>query len=231
MGRIFITGDCHGKFNFLEDFCRKNETTRDDILIILGDAGINYYLNKTDRKLKQYISSLPITLLCVHGNHEARPSTLPGYSLIKMWGTWCWFEEEFSNIFFPMDGPITINGYDCLILGGAYSVDKYYRLMNNWTWFKDEQMSEEVKKHIMYYINNTNNSFDYIFSHTAPLNYEPRYLFLSTVDQSTVDKSMEEFLQEVYDKIDFKMWYFGHYHDDNMLASNLRIVYNDIIEL
>ena len=42
---------------------------------------------------------------------------------------------------------------------------------------------------------------------------------------------MEEFLQEVYDKIDFKMWYFGHYHDDNMLASNLRIVYNDIIEL
>ena len=79
---VFITGDCHGKFNFLEDFCRENETTRDDILIVLGDAGINYYLNKTDRKLKQYISSLPINIsrqntIFDNGENAAKFSTGP----------------------------------------------------------------------------------------------------------------------------------------------------------
>ena len=91
-------------------------------------------------------------------------------------------------------------------------------------------MSFEDKQRILSIIEK-NNSFDYIFSHTAPLNYEPTYLFLPMIDQREVDKSMEEFLQDVYDKITFKRWFFGHYHDDKILTSNLRLMYNDIIEL
>ena len=91
-------------------------------------------------------------------------------------------------------------------------------------------MSEETKQYIRE-LTDEINSFDYILSHTAPLIYEPRYLFLSVIDQSTVDKNMENFLQEIHDKITFKHWYFGHYHDDNRLASNISILYNDIIEI
>ena len=49
MGRVFIRGDCHGSFAFLRDFCKENNTTVEDTLIILGDAGINYFLDKRDR--------------------------------------------------------------------------------------------------------------------------------------------------------------------------------------
>lgn len=79
-----------------------------------------------------------------------------------------------------------------------------------------------------------NNSFDYILSHTAPLNYEPRYLFLSIIDQSTVDKSMENYLQWIYDNIDkeyLTLWGCGHYHSDTWLSEKIRLFYNDIVEL
>ena len=75
--RLFITGDRHGRFDDLEYFCQANNTTEDDALIILGDAGILYYgENKTHEKyLKAWLSRLPITILCVRGNHEARPQS------------------------------------------------------------------------------------------------------------------------------------------------------------
>lgn len=40
---FYITGDTHRDFERIILFCLENKTTRDDVLIILGDAGINYY--------------------------------------------------------------------------------------------------------------------------------------------------------------------------------------------
>ena len=70
MGRYFLTGDTHGNFNRIMYFCQRMSTTEDDVLVILGDAGINYYLGEKDRALKEVLSRLPITLFCVYGNHE-----------------------------------------------------------------------------------------------------------------------------------------------------------------
>ena len=36
---IYITGDTHGDFSRIERFCEKFQPSRDDIMIILGDAG------------------------------------------------------------------------------------------------------------------------------------------------------------------------------------------------
>lgn len=45
---IYITGDTH------RDFSRLYGKTfnKDDVLIILGDVGINYFLNAEDKKIK-----------------------------------------------------------------------------------------------------------------------------------------------------------------------------------
>ena len=48
---VFLTGDTHGNFDRIKRFCGLNNTTKDDVLIILGGAGINYYLNERDYKL------------------------------------------------------------------------------------------------------------------------------------------------------------------------------------
>ena len=76
---IYITGDKHGDYRDVFDFCYKNKTSKDDIMIILGDAGINYHLDYRDYILKNSLLQLPITLLCIHGNHEERPENVDGY--------------------------------------------------------------------------------------------------------------------------------------------------------
>ena len=83
---FYITGDTHRDFGRIEDFCAAWHTTKDDVLIILGDAGINYFGEPRDRLLKQGLAALPITLFCVHGNHERRPGTISSYSVQEWHG-------------------------------------------------------------------------------------------------------------------------------------------------
>lgn len=45
---IYITGDTHSDFSRFENFCRKMEPSADDVMIILGDAGLNYYNGSMD---------------------------------------------------------------------------------------------------------------------------------------------------------------------------------------
>ena len=41
MGRVFITGDTHRQFHRLKNFCNQVDTSTEDIMIILGDVGLN----------------------------------------------------------------------------------------------------------------------------------------------------------------------------------------------
>ena len=40
---VYLTGDTHGRFERIACFCRDNHTTREDVLIILGDAWMRSY--------------------------------------------------------------------------------------------------------------------------------------------------------------------------------------------
>ena len=79
---IWLTGDTHGHFERIEAFCREKQTTVDDILIILGDAGFNFGGGARDLALKTYASQFPITIFSLHGNRENRPQNIPGYSWV-----------------------------------------------------------------------------------------------------------------------------------------------------
>jgi len=76
---IYITGDTHGRFERVEAFCERFRTKREDVLIILGDAGINFSGGMRDSLKKRFLEELPITLFCIHGNHEQRPGTIDTY--------------------------------------------------------------------------------------------------------------------------------------------------------
>ena len=103
---IYITGDTHGEFGWLDQFCKENTTGYDDILIILGDAGINFSGGSRDEKLKDFLLRLPIILFCIHGNHERRPQTLPGYQEVDWHGGKVYRQIEYPNLLFAKDGEI-----------------------------------------------------------------------------------------------------------------------------
>lgn len=230
MGKFYITGDTHGNFNRIKYFCEKFETTKDDILCILGDAGINYYLNKKDYMLKQVLQDMPITFFCIHGNHEERPFNISTYITKKWNGGIVYYEEKFPNILFAKDGEIyNINGKSILVIGGAYSVDKEYRLLKGWSWFKDEQPNKEIVKYIEKQITKQRH-FDIVLTHTCPIKTEPRHMFLPFIDQSKVDKTTELLLQRIADWITFDNWYFGHFHGhwDN---GKYHMLFEDYVEV
>ena len=97
---IYITGDTHGNFLRVEEFCRRFQTSREDILIILGDAGINFSDRYYDALKKKLLESLSITIFAIHGNHEQRPYTIDSYRE-KLWrGGTVYYEAEYPSLLF-----------------------------------------------------------------------------------------------------------------------------------
>ena len=233
MKRVFVRGDCHGDFSWLPQWCENVHSTYDDYLIILGDAGINYYLDKRDKKRKEWISSCAVNIISVQGNHEERPRNIESYNLSYLGNGpidgYFWIEENYPNIMFPDNGDFYLYDKRFLVADGAYSADKFYRLSNGWSWFEDEQMNDEDKKKIEAAIKQSPH-FDFILSHTCPRILEPIHLYINNLDQKTVDKTTEDYLQEIYNQVSFGRWYFGHFHSDetNGLDSKVRMKYKDI---
>jgi 3-oxoacid CoA-transferase subunit A len=218
MAVFIITGDTHGDFRRVGALCDKLKTTKEDVLIVLGDAGINYYGGKKDKKLKHELTELPITMFCIHGNHERRPESLGSYKEEKWCGGIVYLEPEYPNLMFAKDGEIyEINGKKCIVIGGAYSVDKHYRLSNNWGWWPDEQPTDDTKRRVEQQLDSASWRIDAVLSHTSPLKYEPREVFLSFIDDSEVDKSTEIWLDYVEDRLDYDHWYCGHYHTNKSI--------------
>lgn len=214
---IKITGDRHGNFSDLIKMSKSGELTSDDVVILLGDAGLNYFGDNRDSYLKLKVNNCGFKLFCIHGNHERRPSE-PTYKKVEFMGGQAWCEPEFENLIFAIDGEVyNFGGMSTLVIGGAYSVDKYYRLARGARWFSDEQPSEEVKKHVEEVCANRDWNVDVVLSHTSPIKYEPREWFLAGVDQSTVDNSTEKWLDTIEDKLDYKKWYVGHYHGEKVI--------------
>lgn len=236
--RVFITGDIHGSLERIENLCEDCETTREDAVIILGDCGFNYWGDRREQHLKKCAAKLPITFLCVRGNHEERPESRRNMKFVEISydpivPNGYFFEEEYPNILYVADGSILeLNGKSCLFVGGAYSVDKYYRLERGWNWFSDEELTSEERCNILDKVDHR--TFDFIFSHTCPSSEIPTDTFLPFIDQSKVSRAMENFFETLKNIVDFKAWYWGHFHIDRGIYENgrrTRCVYNDVLLL
>lgn len=234
MGRLFVTGDTHGYFRRIRNLCKEKNTTIDDIVLICGDAGINYHLNGYDVETKQNLAKLPITVLILHGNHEERAWNVTGYTRkVHTVGNnhiLGYSQEEYPNLIFLEDFLIQrLNDEYCLFLGGAYSVDKFYRVALGHKWFPSEQMSVKEMKTVLNTLS-VMPKMDYVFSHTCPYKYIPVEAFLPSIDQSTVDQTTEKFLDAVEDMIDYDKWICAHWHIEKEI-DKVRFIFEDVIEI
>ena len=58
----------------------------------------------------------------------------------------------------------------------------------------------------------------------------PYEVFLENANQLDIDKSTEEFLDEIEINTKYQKWYCGHYHADKQV-DKIRFMMNDIEEL
>lgn len=249
---IYITGDKHGDFKQLAENLENIEITKDDTFIILGDSGLNYFAYKPTNQAKYYkreLNSMILknkliktfrrccgaipTIFVLNGNHEARAKLISSYKRKEWNGGYVYYEEDFPEILFADEGNVyQIEGKSFLVIGGAYSVDKYYRLQIGERWFPEEQLSNKEKKAILDLVKNKRNVYDYVLSHTSPKKFIPTDALLSTIDQNTVDHSMEDFLDDVEQDIFWEEWFVGHFHIDKEITGfgykKIHFLYEDI---
>ena len=240
MNKRYICGDIHGNILSVENIWRRRGKQVDgsDVLILLGDVGANYYLNGRDSKFKKKLGRYGFTYFCIRGNHEERPENCAAahpddWHQENFFGNTVWVENKYPYIKYALDQPAEykIDDKSVLVIPGAYSVDKEYRLQRGWTWFKDEQLSynERVESY-----NLLNKTYNYVLSHTCPTSWMPyiRDLFLSQLDQGKIDKTMENYLQYMASNIHWDHWYFGHYHDNRDIPGmNATMLFNQELEL
>lgn len=234
-----ITGDTHGlnalRIKNIKLNCNITNLKETGI-IILGDAGFNYSFDIGDKRAKEFANNEDIPIYCVRGNHEERPENVFGITKIydeNVKGlVYC--EPHYPNIKYFIDGNVYCltdgnRKLKTLVIGGAYSVDKYYRLSRNHTWFESEQLTSQEKQIIKERA--VDRSYDLVLSHTCPLSWQPTDLFIVGLDQSTVDNSMELWMDELKDLMNWDVWLFGHYHADRFVRPHVEMYYTSYEDL
>ena len=232
VNRVFIRGDTHSDFSWLPQWCEENQTTTNDILIILGDSALRFEGadNWREKNRKKKVAAQPITIFCVRGNHD-RPyykedgtewediqlencplleQTIIGD--LKVYDNEMWHDPNYPNIWYFQDGGhYKIKDKTFFVYGGAFSVDWEYRRLMGWTWYPNEMVSRQRHIEILDIIDHQH--FNFILTHTCPYEWRPTDLFLSCIDQSKVDNTMEEYLSDVLKYVGgYDYWFWGHYH-------------------
>ena len=243
--KYYITGDKHRHFKKLIEFCKTNNLRRKDVIVILGDAGFNYYGDKRDEKLKKQLSEVNVTLFCIYGNKEKRPETIATYGIQTFCGGIAYYEPGYPNLLFAKDGEVyDFNGKQFMTIGGAHSVDKLRCLEEGLPFFEDEMPSAELRSEIERTLEARGNKIDGFLTHTCPLSFIPTETFVSTRRAASeskgnkknktdtypldIDRSTEEWLEGLKEKVSFEEWYCGHYHVDKVLGS-IRMLHHEFL--
>ena len=248
-GRIFICADLHGDPRVIQQVIAKIENpTKDDVIIVAGDAGFEYGTYSMG-SAKRAARKFPGHWIVMRGNHDNCYVKRHTYNGVLMNG-WSFYgnqneyiyQNKYPNILYVSDlgGIYFIKGLNFLFLPGAYSVDKNFRLRNNYPYNPEEQLSKDDMLKMIVLVddwNKQNFPIDYVIGHTFPKWLEPRYedLFMSGLNQSEIDKTTEMWLGEMSELFErnyaFKQYFGGHFHDSRWLTDKYRMVYHDPIEI
>lgn len=228
MERWFVTGDCHGNFNRVIQFIQKFDLGEGDNIIVCGDMGLYWLKSQADAKehIKTYEAMCHgVNLYWIDGNHE-------NFDIIKTFG-----KEPYNCsphiIYMPRGSVLKTSIGKMLFMGGADSVDKYWR-EEHISWWKEERITEDDIKGI-------SGHYNYVFSHCCPydifVNNKAHLCTLNNINEKVAIHDSEKVLEQLKNNITYGYWFFGHYHVDahmwptNSEPTQERCVYNDFVEI
>lgn len=205
---IYLVSDIHGhiRLNWLAEQLKELNITSSDYLVILGDAGIVWSENE-HLEVREYYGSLPCTVLFIDGNHE-NFDLLDKYHVTEFCGGSV--HKISDNIFHLMRGETyEIAGKRIFVFGGGFSLKKLTNTSPIFVWDREMPNDEE-------YQNGTKNlsrlgyKVDYVFTHVAPTSVAEHI----GVRLAAEEKRLNDYLNDIKDRLEYKSWFFGHHHKD-----------------
>jgi len=237
---ILNTGDLHGTDGLKRKFEKiKNlDLTYDDYIIVDGDFGIIWhdfdkvhYLDKNQEGLKWLLKNVKCRVLFIDGNHE-NFNRLNEYPISEWNGGKVHHINE--QVIHLIRGQVfTIDGITIFTIGGARSTDKAYRTVNKSWWAAEEPTMEELEEYRLTFEANID-KIEYIISHET---LAMAYPFVGVIEfmKKPSEYFLPYWLDAIYTSIagkeQFKKFIFGHMHEDKAIGSQIRAIYEDIIEL
>lgn len=210
---------------------RNLSLTKEDYLIILGDWGVIWSglkgkptVPRPDSYLLHWYAEKPWTTIVVLGNHE----NYDAYDQLPLseWnGAQVW--RLAPNVIVVKSGEVfTLNDKTFLVIGGANSIDRLYRI-NHLSWWKQELPTQGEVDQMLTTVEAHGYKFDYLLTHCAPT-----YLHQHITGDHTQD-ILTDFLQFLMDNgLEYVHHYFGHYHmNQTFKEDKATCLWNNIVEL
>lgn len=223
---IYVTGDTHadidiGKLSTTK-FPQQKSLTKEDYLIVCGDFGLVWDGSRREIYWQDWLTDKNFTTLWVDGNHE-NFDIIYEFPLIDKFGGKV--REIAPGIFHLDRGQVlTIDDKKIFVMGGARSHDKVYR-KEHISWWKEEMPSNEEMERAIAALDENNWTVDYVLTHCAP-----RTIQTMIADWYENDP-LVSFLERVRVDLNFKRWYFGHYHIDRQLNEQFVALYNKVVPI
>lgn len=197
--------------------------TKEDYLIILGDVGVCWDNGIKDAKVQERLQNLPCTVLWLDGNHE-NFDAINKYPVSEWHGGKVQFMKE--DIIHLMRGQIyEIEGKTFFTFGGGFSIDKAWRIPYI-SWWPQEMPWEEEYEEGLNNLEQVKYKVDYVLTHTCPIHIAPRLV----PKVLPGEEELQLYFEKLAGKVDFKKWYFGHWHVD-WKEENFQALWDDIVEL
>lgn len=223
---IYVTGDTHANIDIsklnMDKFPQQKDLTKNDYLIICGDFGLVWDGSRREMWWQDWLSDKNFTTLWVDGNHE-NFDILYEFPLMDKFGGKV--REIAPDIYHLDRGQVlTIDGKKIFVMGGARSTDKECRI-EHISWWEQEMPSKEEMEHAISSLDKAGWSVDYVITHCAPRSVQ------NLIADWYENDPMVSFLERIYTDLNFKKWYFGHYHIDKQLNEQFVALYNKVIPI
>lgn len=233
----YVTGDMHGGAG--EAGCRLAASrwpagrtlTRTDYVIVCGDFGYVWDGGSRDRWWLDWLERRSWTTLFVDGNHE-------NFDLLDRYPTETW-HGGLTHVVRPhvrhlMRGQVyeDIAGTRILAMGGAASHDKQWR-EEGVSWWPEEMPSEDDFGECRRNLDACGWQVDYVITHDAPASVADRLMYERGREGDPAGDPLQDFLEEIYRRLEYKRWYFGHYHGDLDVedAMDMTLLFHGIVRL
>lgn len=226
---IYVTGDTHGLENFqkLNIFANENRgLSRSDVVLICGDCGV-VWNEKTLNENIDFYSELPFTVAFADGNHE-------NFDMLEAFPVATWHggrvHKISENVFHLIRGEVfEIEGNKIFAFGGATSTDKNNRTLGI-SWWEMEVPSYSDYDNAIKNLEKNDYKVDYVITHTCDEKalYYPALRKISKAQVVFQDNRMLSNFEEL---LQYKRWYFGHYHIDADVTDKKTALFDKIIKL
>lgn len=208
--KVLFSGDTHGEFDHLSGAIGR---LAPDAVVVAGDFGFWHEADLIEggsesEFLHASLKHPGCKVYFCDGNHENH-ALLQALVAKKGW------EKPISVspglAYCPRGSALTVRSRRILFMGGAYSIDRAYRVQGK-SWFPEEEITEED---ILRALSRKNLAeFDTVVSHTCPAACLPAVCREAGIDPAWVknDRS-ERLLQRLFEAmLGVRDWYFGHWH-------------------